>query len=188
MCIRDRYSVLKNPGESNESDRVNWKIFLNGSQKPWTERRGDYGGGEKTRGVGAYGLYCASLSFNSQYTVSVKAYNGRASDETVEAYIGLACSPWLIPTWEYEPLSLDFPQGSTLYLTLEPLFSNPTKRFRIGKRRAIRFSDSCDFYHEQSGADILKCAYTFEDVEVDKAVCLLSGFGGCVSIVGVDVR
>ncbi|MEM3581526.1 MAG: hypothetical protein QXQ64_09785, partial [Candidatus Bathyarchaeia archaeon] len=96
--------------------------------------------------------------------------------------------PWILGTSEHQPIQLDFPQGSTLYLVLEPLWGNPTKTVKLGKKRAFSFGDATDYYSTASGTDILAWNYTFETVEVGQAVLLIGGYGGCISIIGVDVR
>jgi hypothetical protein len=96
--------------------------------------------------------------------------------------------PWIIPAEEYEPLTLDFPQGSTLYVSTEPLEVNPTKTVKIGKVRFISFGDSTDFYYINSGTDVLDSSYTFETIEVSRIIMIVSGEGGCIATLGVDIR
>jgi hypothetical protein len=71
---------------------------------------------------------------------------------------------------------------------LEPLMSNPTKNLKLGKKRAVSFGDSTDYYSTGSGTNILSWNYTFEIVEVDDCVLVVEGYGGCIAVVGVDLR
>jgi len=103
-------------------------------------------------------------------------------------YISVVFTPWVLATASFEPLSLDVPQGSTIYITEEPLFTNPTKTVKIGKVRVVSFGDSTNYYYTNSGVDILASNYTFETVEIDECILTVSGYGGCISIIGVDVR
>ncbi|MEM1530477.1 MAG: hypothetical protein QXI05_02955, partial [Candidatus Bathyarchaeia archaeon] len=45
-----------------------------------------------------------------------------------------------------------------------------------------------NYYNTASGTGILYWNYTFESVEVGQCVLLVSGNGGCISIIAVDVR
>jgi hypothetical protein len=181
-------SLMKNTGESNEADRINWKVFVGASQKDWTERQDDYQTIHSTYAEGAYGKLLYELDPATEYTVYLKAYNGYASQKTVRGYISIVYGPWILTDTLMEPLSFSFPQGSTLYLMLEPLFRNPTKNIKLGKKRAVSFGDSTDYYSTGSGTNILSWNYTFEIVEVDDCVLVVEGYGGCISVVGVDMR
>jgi hypothetical protein len=83
---------------------------------------------------------------------------------------------------------MDFPQGSTMYVVLEPLNLNPTKNLKLGRVRGVSFGDSTDFYSTSSGTGIQSWNYTFETVEVSNCLLNISGEGGCISILAVDVR
>ena len=96
--------------------------------------------------------------------------------------------PWIIPNSEDEPVELDFPDGSTIYIILEPLNSDPTKTIKLGKKRFVSFGDSTDYYSTASGTGILSWNYTFELVPVKNCILKIGGYGGCISVVGVDVR
>ena len=176
--------------ESILADFLNWKIYLNDVQQDWAERNDDCGPdtSHETYGEGAYGYFATLLDSNAQYTIKIKVYNGYGSAKNARSHITIIICPWFIHHDEYEPIVLDFPQGSTLYVVLEPLHEKPIKKIKIGKRRFVSFGDSTDFYSVASGTDILAHNYTFEFVEVSRSVLLISGYGGCVSILGVDVR
>jgi hypothetical protein len=83
---------------------------------------------------------------------------------------------------------MDFPQGSTLYLMLEPLNLNPTKTVGVGKKRAVSFGDATDYYSVGSGTGLLSFDYTFEVVSLSDVNLYLSGLGACVGYIGVDTR
>jgi len=181
----------KNIGESNESGFYNWRIYINNVQKNWTEKADDYGEyyGEDCQDSGAYGRCVVPLDPNTQYELKITAYNYCGSQGTGRAVAeGLIC-PWFLADVDYEPVSLDFPQGSTLYVTVEPLHDNTaTKYVRVGKQRFKSFGDSTDYYSSLSGTGILNFSYTFETVEIVNSILNVKGLGGCVSIIGVDVR
>jgi len=186
--VNNAISKMKNPGEANESGYINWKIFVNGSQKPWNERYDDAQTSNPAYAEGAFGRISVILSAKANHTIEVKAYNGASSAQTCNAHIAIIISPWLLSDSEYEPIELNFPQGSTLYVVAEPLLANPTKTIKLGKHRAISFGDATDFYSTASGTDILQWNYTFESVEVANCILFMDGYGGCISIIAVDVR
>jgi hypothetical protein len=103
-------------------------------------------------------------------------------------YISIVFSPWILPTLASKVVSLSFPDGSTLYVTSEPLMANPTKNLKIGEGRGISFGDATDYYYTSSGIGILASTYTFEIVSLDGCIMVVYGYGGCVSSIAVDVR
>jgi len=182
-----RLSRMKNPGESNDSC-LNWRLKMNDSAVAWTDRRGDFDSGataNQSYAEGAYGYYTALITAGQTINVKVEVYNG-SSDRNVRAIVIVFACPWIIPSAEYEPLSLSFPQGSTLYIVLEPLSSDPTKSIRLGYVRA--WDLGYNYYSTASGTGILNWNYTFEAVPVEQCILLVSGGGGCISIIAVDVR
>jgi len=187
-----RNSVIRSPGETDLYGSLNWKIYLNGTQQSWTEKRNDFNSGHienLSYAEGAYGKLIVVLDPSTEYNIQIKVHNhNTGTTRNVRAVIWIMLCPWIIPPTEYEPFTLDFPQGSTLYLILEPLDSDPTKTVKIGKKRFISFGDATDYYYTASGTGILNVSYTFEITEVSNCVLLISGFGGCISIIGVDVR
>jgi len=181
-------SKLKNVGEANESGYVNWKIFVDDVQMSWNERYNDVQTVDVTKAEGAFGRLFVVFDAETSHTVTVKAYNGTSAARTCNAYVYIVLSPWILGDSEHQPVSLQIPQGSTLYLVAEPLLSDPTKVVKLGKKRAISFGDSTDYYSTASGTGILSWNYTFESVEVSNSLLFASGYGGCISIIAVDVR
>jgi len=129
-----------------------------------------------------------ALDPNVQVNLKLKVYNDTVSDRNCRAYVDIILCPWILSDVDYEPVSLDFPQGSTLYVVLEPLGQNPTKYARVGKQRFMSFGDATDYYKSVSGIGILSLDYTFETVEVINSILHVKGLGGCVSMIGVDIR
>ncbi|MEM2128009.1 MAG: hypothetical protein QXH67_07295 [Candidatus Bathyarchaeia archaeon] len=186
-----RQSILLNPGESPVSGKLNWRLYINDVQVAWSERKGDFDTGNtdyQSYCEGAYGFYKMIKNVGEPVNVKVKVYNAVGSDASVRAILTIFSCPWIIPDVEYQPLSLSFPQGSTLYAILEPLTSDPTKTVKLGKRRAWSFGDPTDYYSMASGTGILSWSYTFEIIEVSNCLLLIGGSGGCISALAVDVR
>jgi hypothetical protein len=185
----NRVNVLKNPNEADTSNLLNWKLLINDTQISWAGRVNDYTGyGTANYGVGAHGEYSAIVNAGDAINIKINAANTSASALNARAVIFVFACPWIIPSVEYEPLILNFPQGSTLYLVLEPLWQDPTKTVKLGKVRAWSFGDTTNYYSTTSGTGIVSWNYTFESVEVSSCLLLVSGYGGCISIIAVDVR
>jgi len=153
-------------------------LKVDGSQVDWKLRNQDSDGKEN-----AYAKWYGALSVSSDHTFEIVKDNA----DTV-VHISIVACPWILCDENHQPFTLDFPQGSTLYLTLEPLDLDPTKNVRLGKKRAVSHGDSTDYYSTASGTGILSFNYTFETVEVEGCELWVNGLGGCISIVGVDTR
>ena len=185
-----RNSIPKNSGEGNEAGKLSWKIYVDGAQKDWTDRKEDYSAyaDNPTYGEGAYGFLVIPVDAGSTWKLKINVYNDTGAARNCRVYVKVVLCPWIIPNEEYEPITLDFAQGSTFYIVLEPLESDPTKAVKIGKVRFVSHGDATDFYSMASGTSLLPHSYTFETVEVEESLMLVSGFGGCISILAVDER
>ncbi len=183
-----RANQPKNPGESNTSGWFNWKIFIDNTQYAWTERKNDTDNPGDVYCRGGYGRRVSVLNPNTQYNLKIKVYNGLGSAYDCWVYTDIILCPWFLADIYYEPVALDFPQGSTIYVYAEPLGQNPTKYISIGKARFVSFGDATDYCKTVSGTGILTLDYTFEVVEVVNSVLHVKGFGGCISTIGVDIR
>jgi hypothetical protein len=154
------------------------QLSVDGVQVDWTTRIHDTASDET-----AYANFYGSLSVGSAHTFTI----GKDNANTV-VHISIVACPWLLATVDNQPMTLDFPQASTLYVTLEPLDKDPTKNSKIGKVRAVSYGDATDFYSTASGTGILSHTYTFEIVAVSDVSVFVNGFGGCISLVGLDER
>jgi hypothetical protein len=176
------YTNFQNVGEGAANSV---SITVDGTQRNWTERKPDTLAGQFNTIFGAgLGRLHISLAAGSDHTVSI----GISNVLTV-VNISLCYSPWLLSAdTMFEPVSLDFPQGSTLYVVGEPLSANPTKNIRVGKKRAVSFGSVDDYYSTASGTDILSWSYSFEIIEVTNVVLVTDGWGGCIGAIATDVR
>jgi len=137
---------------------------------------------------GASAEYFTALSVGSAHTFAVTKDNANTI-----VYISIVACPWLIYDTLHQPATLDIPQGSTLYLMLEPLdgLADPTKYAYVGKVRAFSFGDATDYYYSLSGTGIQIPTYTFEIVNGQTSLLYVKGSlhtGACISHIGVDVR
>jgi len=186
-----RSNTVLNSGGASVSGTVNWRLYIAGSQVSFYDRLNDYADGDSSNqsyGAGSYGYYIGVVDAGTSPTISVSAHNyGTGATRTVVLHISAIICPWIIPTSEYEPITLEFPEGSTIYVLLEPFLSDPTKTLKIG-RRVLFGSASTSSYYTASGTGIVTASYTFEIVGVSGCVMTVSGYGGCITAVGVDIR
>ena len=158
-------------------------LAVDGSQIDFDVRNQDALGG-----AGAHAEYFAALSVGSAHTFTVTKDNANTT-----VYISIVACPWLIYDTLHQPVTLDIPQGSTLYLMLEPLdgLTDPTKYAYIGKVRAFSFGDATDYYYSLSGTGIQTPTYTFEIVDGQTSLLYVKGSlntGACISHIAVDLR
>jgi hypothetical protein len=154
-------------------------LSIEGSQVDWTTRLQDTEGDEN-----AWAEYYSACNLDADISVAITKDNG----STVVHILVMVC-PWILNSeTDFAPVTLDFPQGSTLYVMTEPLISNPTVNIKIGKERAVSFGDSTDYYSTASGTGVLQHNYTFNEVKIGKVLLLVNGKGACISSLGVDIR
>jgi hypothetical protein len=154
-------------------------LSIEGSQVDWTNRNQDTSSSEN-----AWAEYFGWDGAAEDISIVITKDNG-----STVVHISVILCPWILPPdTDFEPIDLDFPQGSTIYLMLEPLTENPTKNSKIGKERAISFGDTTDYYSTASGTGILKHTYTFEEVKNGAVLLVTYGKGACISSIGVDMR
>ena len=184
-----RLSDLKNAAEGGTANRLNWWVKKDTVKIDWTERRDEgFYSLNPTMGEGCHGYVAFECSPGESFHIDINVVNNTAGAEDVRTIVSIIITPWIFPfSGEYMPIDFDFPEGSTLYLVLEPLFSNPTKYVRFGKARAIPFT-GCDYYASESGVDIIQWDYTFELFEIDAVELTLEGWGAILTVFGVDIR
>lgn len=198
LCDCDVHkNLFRNNGESDTSDRINWKLYINGIRTDWTEKGGtsECGTDYQTTsnlgyGEGICGRYWKSVEAGTAVTVRVDAYNNATGGtRTCNVYVYVVWSPWVLgPNTDHEPIDLDVSQFSTVYLELEPLMADPDKYLNIGKARAISFGSATDFYYSAHGTGLLNASYSFELIEAAGMLVFAYGKDGCISHIGVDER
>ena len=154
-------------------------LAVEGSQVDWTTRLQDTESDEN-----AWAEYYGVCNLDEDISVAITKDNG----STVVHILVIVC-PWILnDETDFEPVALEFPQGSTLYIMTEPLLTNPTVNIKIGKERAVSFGDATDYYSTASGTGILQHDYTFNEVKIEKVLLLVYGKGAGISSLGVDIR
>jgi hypothetical protein len=167
---------LENPGDALTNGV---QVLLDGVQQAWSERnQGDFG-----TDIAAGGKCYVAASAGASHSVTVTKDNVGTS-----VNVNVAVCPWILPFALSEVVSLSVPQGSTLYLTQEPLDANPTKYVYVGKIRGVTFGAATDYYASASATGVSAFSYTFESVSVPQVMMTVYGLGGCISIIAVDLR
>jgi hypothetical protein len=153
-------------------------LLIDGVQVNWSSRQQDaspYGYG--------YAYHVGYATTGSTHTIIVTKDN---ADTVVN--ISVVFCPWVLWSSEYWNLiDFEFPEGSTIYVTLEPFMSDVSKTLRIGAYRGIDLGEF-EWYYTSSGTGILNCSYSFEILKVSGNLLVVTGWGGCVSILAVDLR
>jgi len=176
----------RNPDEDDVTDRINVRIYKNGAEYGWTDYKSDYQIDNPTYGRGARCQASIPLSVDVASSIVVKAKNTFTSSRTVSAYLSQVGSPWFLAGKEYEPIELDLPPGSTIYLKMEPFTMDPVKWMSLGCSRAVALG--ADYYYEVEGTGILTFTFTFQEIPFEGLLVKGKGWGGCISMIAADVR
>ena len=188
-----RNDHMRNVGDGDDANKLNWKLQIDGVQASWASRNNDDADADVTNplvGSGSWGSYGAVKGAGATFTVGVTCYNGSAGALNARCFVQVLVCPWLLP-WgsaTIEPVALDVPQFSTIYVVMEAGDLNPTKNFYLGIQRYVDFGDANNYYYTISGIGILSCTYTFEMVEVTSIPMYVKGTGAIISILAVDAR
>jgi len=173
------------PGEATNMEQVGGaetngvQVLIDAVQTNWAERQQ---GIDNDQAAGGKAYIVASAGTSHSITITT-------DDANTVVTCNVAVCPWILPvTTTFEPVTLTLPQGSTVYLTTEQLDANPSKTVRVGKERAIPFGAVIDYYSTASATGISTFNYIFESVTITSCNLEASGFGGCISILAVDIR
>ncbi len=175
-CTAATASANTNFENVGESLTNGVSVTVDGAQLSWDERIQD-----TTNGVD---YACARLAqpftTGTAHTVAVSK---RYANTTV--YITIVACPWILPTANAELFDNDFSGNSTITITLNPLFADPTKYAFVGTRRGVSFGDATDFYMSASGTGLLIFSVTYTGFN-EKLPIFIRGLGGCIEAVGID--
>lgn len=155
------------------------KIEVDGVQVAWTYKYND------THCVGsAFGTLILSEAL-ADHTIVITPSDTTNTVMTV----AVVSSPWILSPWMLQsfPVTLSFSQFSTLYVWMEPLVLNPTKNLNVGSPyRAVDYS--ANYYYSSSGVGLVQAVYTFDALQLSLVGVYVDGYGGCISVVAVDIR
>ena len=186
--------VFKNPGESNDANALNVRLYLNGVEVGWTRKvrdaLGSLSSGPEYICGRRQGDIVTLADAEGSIPIEVKIYNGYTEAKTVNVHLQAYSSVWLMPSSLTDMVELDVPFQSTIYIVSEPLWGNPTKQFVLGYAKAWSTVFNLDNYYSVSGADILTFSYTF-DLYPSRGVpgfLKWSGEGASITFIVADVR
>ena len=186
--------VFKNPTESNDSNALNVRLYVNGVEVGWTRKvrdaLGSLSAGPEYISGRRNGDIIELADSEGSISIEVKVYNGYSSAKTVNVYLQAYSSVWLIPSSLTDMVELDVPFQSTIYIVSEPLWADPTKQFVLGYAKAWSTVFNLDNYYSASGTGILTVSYTF-DLYPSRGVpgfLKWSGEGGTITFIVADVR
>jgi hypothetical protein len=162
-------------------------VAIDGAQVSFIERFQD---SDASYLNAASGLITQSYSAGADHTVAVSKRNAA----TIVNIDVVAC-PWILGTtadypktqFPFPVSALAVPQGSTLYVMLEPLSASVDKFIAVGKSRLVSHGITRDYYQSDTSAEIQVFSYTFEIVDAATACIVTNGVGGCISYIGVDL-
>jgi hypothetical protein len=152
-------------------------ITVDGVRVNWSQKQQDVESKQAAHGKCFY-----PCSVGSSHTIAIVKENAG----TV-VNISICACPWLLGGPVHNPVTLSFSQGSTLYVAFEPLFVDESKFAGVGKMRAVSHATTTDYYDSTTGTGIIAYSYVFETVDQSIGFAC-SGLGGCIGIVGADLR
>jgi hypothetical protein len=143
---------------------------------------------DEDAGVSATGYnvykYYVPVSVGTSHTVALTVSSGYA------AYVSVVMTPWLLTTSYrngHTPITLNFPQNSTLYVNLGSLYYDTTKYANVGSKKAVSWGQDDYYYSSSAGTGVLAANYTYTSVNVALSQWSVSGLGGCIENIGVDM-
>jgi len=181
--------ILKNPGESNEANKLNARLYVDGVEVGWDILHNYANKTPQSVWGERQSLVLDLADVQGSYTVEVKVYNGYTADKSVTVYLQAYASPWLMPLDSNPMVELDVPFSSTIYIVSEPLFADPAKEIRLGFTKAWSTVFNLDNYYVVSGTGILQFSYTF-DLYPSQIPQFLKwkGDGATISFLVADIR
>lgn len=169
-------TTLENVGDSFTNGV---SVFVDNVQQNWAERVQDTDSLQT-----ASGKMFLPFSVGASHTITISKDNA----DTVVNITICAC-PWILAAGVpgHTPITQNVSQGSTLYLTVEPLFLDSTKVVGVGKVRAVSYGTATDYYGSTTATGIIGFSFTYESADTSIS-CSAYGLGGCIGILGVDLR
>jgi hypothetical protein len=154
-------------------------VSIDGTQVNWTERNSpDVGNGD-----GVSGKCFLPYSVGTSHTVT---FSKRNANTTI--HVSIAACPWILSPVNHAPVNLTFSQLSTVDIILNPLFDDPTKFIGVGQKRGISFGNATDYYNSASGTGLINYSYMIDTPDISQIRLFVNGFGGCIEVIGVDLR
>ncbi|MCS7137418.1 MAG: hypothetical protein NZ941_03505 [Candidatus Caldarchaeum sp.] len=208
FAVDQRRNKMRNASEAAAAG-VNFWIKVDDVLKDWTHRVDDdiSPTTNPSFAEGAYGLLTTEvLSAGQPHSIKIRCTNELSTAQTVRVVVSAFLCPWIMPgaagglqppnqgviEVTYEPLLLDIPKGSTVYVLVEPLYTVQDRRIWLGKTRFRSFGNATDYYSTASATSssitLLSWNYTFEMVDPANVTLLFEGPGACIGSIAADIR
>jgi hypothetical protein len=154
-------------------------ILVDGTQVNWGEKYSP----EVSNSDGVSGKAFLPYSVGSSHTVTISQRNVNTI-----VHISVIACPWILGQAVHAPVNLTFSQLSTVDIILNPLFADPTKFIGVGQPRSISFGAATDYYNSASGTGLINYSYMIDTPDISQVDLFVSGMGGCIEVIGVDLR
>jgi hypothetical protein len=126
------------------------------------------------------------LSVGTQHSIYATTGNSSAT-----MYISIIACPWILTTAArlHQPVTLSFPQQSTLYAIIDPLFNDTFKECFVGKPKGVSFGAASDYYGYASAAtgSNVSFSFTFDSVNTLYVIMSADGLGCCIDNITADI-
>lgn len=206
-AVAKRISEINDAADPSVAAKACWWIYEDDAAKDWTEKKNDdcEAATNPTFGVGARGWYFKECDAGDTFNIKIKVHQRTGGATDCRCHMVVLITPWILPldtvdVWN--PFTLDFPQGSTLYMIAESLFPpkdnqltstipEVTKNIKVGaidKCWKSIFGDANNYYKKESSTGIQSFNYTYEIIQKDYCFIFVDGRGGCISAIAADVR
>ncbi|MGD0029396.1 MAG: hypothetical protein ABSC91_10710 [Candidatus Bathyarchaeia archaeon] len=126
------------------------------------------------------------LSVGTSHSISITSDNASAT-----LYLSVIACPWILTTAArlHQPVTLSFPQMSTLYSIIGILFNDVVKECFVGKPKGVSFGSEDYYGYSSAGTGaIISFSYTFDSVNATVVTLSADGLGCCIDNIAVDVR
>lgn len=126
------------------------------------------------------------LSVGTSHTITVTPTN---SSQTT--YLSVIACPWILTSASraHQPVTLDFPQQSTLYVIVTPLFLDASvKECYVGYPKGINWGAANYYSYASAGTGaIVSFSYTFDSVNTLYVIMSADALGCCIDNIAVDM-
>ncbi|MGA3192477.1 MAG: hypothetical protein ABSD73_08200 [Candidatus Bathyarchaeia archaeon] len=154
-------------------------VSIDSVQVNWTERLSP----DNTNGFGVSGRVFLPYSVGTAHTITFSLRNSNTN-----VYVSVVACPWILGPVNHSPLNLTFSQLSTINVILNPLWNDPTKFIGVGIQRGISFGTATDYYNSASGTGLMNYSYMIDTPDISQVNLFVNGWGGCIEVIGVDLR
>jgi len=157
------------------------QVLVDGNQVDWHYRNQD----NQTPYGAAQGIAHVTVTAGANHTVQITRDNAN----TV-LWVSIVASPWLLGgdiSEAHCPITMSFPQGSTLYVIIQPMSGLQNIGVGFGMKLACTHDDD-DFFSHTVDTGCQTLSYTIDAQTISTMKFTAYGVTGCISYIGVDIR